>query len=865
MMGVAMADEKGLVAEYRFETVVDDQTDDTSGKGNNARVHGAAQIRAGSGHGMLFDGNDRVDCGSAAALNLREAVTVECWVRPDAIPTGEVIVAGKGTGSYGLTYYTAGKCWWYCAGSGEAVNTDLSIGFWQHVAGTYDGRVSRLYVNGTRRESKPVPGSVLPGDAFVIGRGFRGGIAGVRVYSRALSAKEIAARAKKGEDALAVTVGAIAAGPTLDGPGYRVRVAGDGGLQVDVGRDRYNIETVFSHPGESIGWNRLGVREGPVEDAWRPTTKAEGGGITTTAAGAHYSLRRVVTTEGHRVVVADTITNVGGADVGVRYGVELTAPESFSYRRVAGADRAGVRITSQNPSLFVGQSDGRLGWLAEDDVLRLQLVIASTTNHARMTADRFALKPGKSYTLRWVLYPMGAKADYWTFVNQVRRDWDVSFTTYGPWGYFDLSREMDLFRDADKLKKFLTRKRIGVASMSPWVDYDNYNFQTGKPMTRAEYKPLFKEAMAAVKKFDPSIICVGNIEGNLVSLPPDAQKAIWDSAPDRPQNQYIFTPEQMKLLEEVDLRWRDCLLANTEGKYRYELYYRGDEGRRVPMIAIAVYAAAGNGQHKYWLDQAKFLLEECGAEGLYIDQFNMAFNDSQRYSYDKWDGTTVDMDPKSGAIVRRFTDAALVGIDARRDLADYVLGKGTYMLANTFPATARMQSVRMHRFNESEWHVDVFSWADGEKPPLIAYPAKGHFSTPIALGVRLYRYKEKGPANYARIIHKAAICYLRNGMLYYHYGTKIPETGPGAGEYGAINHMFPITPVELGPGFVVGEERVVACVSGTYRWRQERRPKIVVFDIEGRPVAANAEVTKTTGGWNVELTVKDWAEIAVIE
>ena len=112
---------------------------------------------------------------------------------------------------------------------------------------------------------------------------------------------------------------------------------------------------------------------------------------------------------------------------------------------------------------------------------------------------------------------------------------------------------------------------------------------------------------------------------------------------------------------------------------------------------------------------------------------------------------------------------------------------------------------------------------------------------------------------------KTAICYLRNGMLYYHYGTKIPETGPGAGEYGAINHMFPITPVELGPGFVVGEERVVACVSGTYRWRQERRPKIVVFDIEGRPVAANAEVTKTTGGWNVELTVKDWAEIAVIE
>jgi hypothetical protein len=35
-------------------------------------------------------------------------------------------------------------------------------------------------------------------------------------------------------------------------------------------------------------------------------------------------------------------------------------------------------------------------------------------------------------------------------------------------------------------------------------------------------------------------------------------------------------------------------------------------------------------------------------------------------------------------------------------------------------------------------------------------------------------------------------------MVYYHYGlTQIPETGPGSGEYGPINYMFPLTFAKL--------------------------------------------------------------------
>ena len=250
---------------------------------------------------------------------------------------------------------------------------------------------------------------------------------------------------------------------------------------------------------------------------------------------------------------------------------------------------------------------------------------------------------------------------------------------------------------------------------------------------------------------------------------------------------------------------------------------------------------------------------------MYIDQFNMAFNNTQRYSYDVWDSTTVDIDRKTGGIVRRYTDAGLVGTLAQKDLAEYVLSKGQYMLANTFPAVPEMQSIRMHRFAETEWSIDVFSWDDGAMPPISATACKGHLTTPISLGFRAYRYGKNGMENYARVIHKGAIAYLRNGLLYYHYISEIPELGPGAGEYGAINYMFPLTPVELHPGWIVGNERIVTCISGTFQRSGISKPSVLVFDLSGRRVRPHITITQEVDYWQIELKLKDWAEIAVIE
>jgi hypothetical protein len=201
-------------------------------------------------------------------------------------------------------------------------------------------------------------------------------------------------------------------------------------------------------------------------------------------------------------------------------------------------------------------------------------------------------------------------------------------------------------------------------------------------------------------------------------------------------------------------------------------------------------------------------------------------------------------------------------------------------VANTHAAVPEMQALPVFRFMEAGSTARSTAWNVGQKPPLRSHLCKGHFDAPIGLGVPSSLIGPQDKARHAQIITKAVIFFLRHGLLYYHYSSVnaganpegtfatdvVPKQGPGAGGYGPVNHMFPMTPVELHAGWIVGRERTVACVSGAYRWAPARRPNVLVFDIRGRRVKDPlVEVNREGDGWRVALTLEDWAEIAVIE
>jgi hypothetical protein len=154
-----------------------------------------------AGEALQFNGTDqRIDL-SYPGLDITGAVTISAWINP-------TVVSGNPH-----TIYTRGV---WNAGHGLAiVNSTLrdnsgtqggtpQINTWQHVAKTFDGTTTRLYLNGMEVASAATTTATSTASKSGIGAEyytapgrwlFSGMIDDVRVYSRALSQAEIQALA----------------------------------------------------------------------------------------------------------------------------------------------------------------------------------------------------------------------------------------------------------------------------------------------------------------------------------------------------------------------------------------------------------------------------------------------------------------------------------------------------------------------------------------------------------------------------------------------------------------------------------------------------------------------------------------------
>ena len=201
-----------LAAHYPLNEGSGVEAHDVSGNGNDGTIAGAIWVPTDEGYALAFDGiNDCVDCGAGASLDITEAITLSAWIFPDEVPSGEHGVVGKDFSSYLLTYYKDGRCWWYIRTGGNNAKGNVAAGAWSYVAGTFDGTMLRLYVNGQMVDEHTSTYSTIPSGSNVwiarneTGTYFKGKVADVKVYSRALTGPEIEHEYEEGPAAYAGT------------------------------------------------------------------------------------------------------------------------------------------------------------------------------------------------------------------------------------------------------------------------------------------------------------------------------------------------------------------------------------------------------------------------------------------------------------------------------------------------------------------------------------------------------------------------------------------------------------------------------------------------------------------------------------
>ncbi|HNR36311.1 MAG TPA: hypothetical protein PKO36_14105, partial [Candidatus Hydrogenedentes bacterium] len=252
------------------------------------------------------------------------------------------------------------------------------------------------------------------------------------------------------------------------------------------------------------------------------------------------------------------------------------------------------------------------------------------------------------------------------------------------------------------------------------------------------------------------------------------------------------------VLDEAPERYADARLLRPDGR-------QADYGKPHDRIFIPTET------NRYGAAIAKnidIIFDEIGAEGVYWDEHEYS---RWHYHYgDPWDGCSGDIDPVKFTLGGLKSSVTLLSESWRVALAKRILQRGP-LVGNGPPVTRAMAALRFPCFVETG---------------SITHCTQAHLHSPIALGDHL---TERNEAD-AYAVMLAALDY---GCVYHWYGdvTVIP-THPHLTQY-----MFPITPIELHEGYIIGQERIVTKKSGCYGWGDASHHETHVFDDTGREQA----------------------------
>jgi len=155
------------------------------------------------------------------------------------------------------------------------------------------------------------------------------------------------------------------------------------------------------------------------------------------------------------------------------------------------------------------------------------------------------------------------------------------------------------------------------------------------------------------------------------------------------------------------------------------------------------------------------------------------------------------------------------------DIIGHLRERGRLLMANTQPATRTMTRQKILRFVETGSYAAVTGT---------------HLGCPWALG---NHHMEKTHADATRHVRRI----LDHGAVYcghYYYREPAP--------WNFTDVMYPITPVEIHEGVVLGKERIHTARSGRFGWPDGSRADVYVVSSDGARVAAGMVEEVTDDG-----------------
>ncbi len=140
--------------DYQGVWHLNENVEDASQYFNNGVNSGAVSVTAKIGNGRKFEGiDDNISIPNSASINITGDITLEAWARVTDESEVNWVITGK---NYDYWLWYEDTTLRFYAGETNVIDTiSLTTNQWYHVAGTYDGSMMRLFLDGTEVASKP--------------------------------------------------------------------------------------------------------------------------------------------------------------------------------------------------------------------------------------------------------------------------------------------------------------------------------------------------------------------------------------------------------------------------------------------------------------------------------------------------------------------------------------------------------------------------------------------------------------------------------------------------------------------------------------------------------------------------------------
>jgi hypothetical protein len=485
-----------------------------------------------------------------------------------------------------------------------------------------------------------------------------------------------------------------------------------------------------------------------------------------------YTVSRTIKKSPARITFFDKLENTSSELIGIRIRYSVPSNQFKTIYLAGDASPARKRASGgANPSIFATHPKRELGlgMIAEDDIFRVQNIQFDENGKAGIMTETFALSPGESRTIEWSIYPT-CSADYFDFINAVRRDWEVNFPIVG-----QFLTGLSLFYQITEAKARRLVKKTDLNYCTLSVLY--WRHLGGKFSRYTSYihgAALMDEKCRAIQGPGqaPSEVDVEPMRKFIRKTLANAHK---------------FTPNLKTM---IYVHNQLSVELDDEEKYKGSAIIQRDGSPRRSGIFHYFIPTAENAYGRKQLAWIAYLLDNFDLDGIYHDEFTSV---NRPITYGMWDRVSVELD-KNNRVSRKIGFIPLLMLAHNLKVMDYVINqRKKVFIANFAPATRSERRFKYPRFEET-FHSYM---------PLLT-----HLYTPIQLGdILTFPKNRQGMMTDVRNA-------LLNGTLYYYYHRL--QACPTI-----TNLMFPFTPIEIHRGWLLGQERILTIYSGRFGWKRE--------------------------------------------